>query len=145
MLVSPKKLSLRSLIGRSPRPGGVGIRVLWIAVSLAVIALAVIHLANIQQKKEERFSRKALEICEFGLMAYLQNLGEKPSWTGETPKTPYEGGWYSVKGARRQSGDTLMLRVESVGHIGSLSKKQQCTLRLSIVNGDSAWTRINAP
>ena len=123
-------------------PGGVGIRVVWILASLLLIAGAVVWLANNQQKNEERSGRKALEISEFGLMACLQNLGEKPSWTGETPKTPYDDGWYCVKASRYASGDTVMLRVESVGHFGPISKKQHCALRLSIVNKDSVWARV---
>jgi len=125
-------------------PGGVGIRVVWILASLLLIAGAIVWLANNQQKNEERSGRKALEISEFGLMACLQNLGEKPSWTGETPKTPYDDGWYCVKASRYVNGDTVMLRVESAGHFGPISKKQQCALRLSVVKGDSVWTRMGA-
>ena len=124
--------------------GGVGIRVLWIAASLFIIAGAVVWLVNNQQKNEERFFRKALEISEYGLLAVMQKLGETPSWVGDFPKAPYEDGWYTAKVSRYTSGDTVFLRVESVGHIGPVSKKQQCLLRLSIVNGDSAWIRTSA-
>jgi hypothetical protein len=124
--------------------GGVGIRVLWIVASLFVIAGAVVWLANNQQKNEERFYRKALEISEYGLLAVMQKLGETPSWVGDFPKTPYEDGWYAAKVSRNTSSDTVFLRVESVGHIGPVSKKQQCVLKLSVVNGDSTWTRTSA-
>lgn len=124
--------------------GGVGIRVLWIVASLFIIAGAVVWLVNNQQKNEERFFRKALEISEYGLMAVMQKLGEKPSWAGDCPKTPCEDGWYTAKVLRYTSGDTVFLRVESIGHIGPVSKKQQCVLRLSIVKGDSAWIRTSA-
>ena len=121
------------------------LRVVWILASLLLIAGAIVWLANNQQKNEERVqAEKALEISEFGLMACLQNLGEKPSWTGETPKTPYDDGWYCVKASRYVNGDTVMLRVESAGHFGPISKKQQCALRLSVVKGDSVWTRMGA-
>jgi hypothetical protein len=124
--------------------GGVGIRVLWIVASLFVIAGAVLWLVNNQQKNEERFFRKALEISDYGLMAVMQKLGEMPSWVGDCPKTPYEDGWYTAKVSRYTGGDTVFLRVESVGHIGPVLKKQQCVLRLSIVKGDSAWIRTSA-
>jgi hypothetical protein len=124
--------------------GGVGIRILWIAASLFIIAGAVVWLVNNQQKNEERFFRKAQEISEYGLMAVMQKLGETPSWVGDCPKVPYEDGWYAAKVSRYKDGDTVFLRVESVGHIGPVFKKQQCVMRLSIINGDSAWIRTSA-
>ena len=112
--------------------------------SLFIIAGAIVWLVNNQQKNEERFFRKALEISEYGLMAVMQKLGETPSWVGDCPKTPYENGWYTAQASRYSSRDTVFLRVESVGHIGPVSKKQRCVLRLTIINGDSAWIRTSA-
>jgi len=125
--------------------GGVGIRVLWICLSLGVIAGAVVWLLNSQQKNEERYSRKAMEISEYGLLRVMEKLGEKPSWNSGFSKTAYEGGWYSAKVYPRVKGDTVMLAVESVGRIGAVSKKQECLLVLSHVNGDSVWIRTAAP
>lgn len=112
--------------------------------SLFIIAGAVVWLVNNQQKNEERFFRKALEISEYSLLAVMLKLGETPSWVGDFPKTVYENGWYTAKVSRYASGDTVFLRVESVGHIGPVSKTLQSVLRLSIVKGDSTWIRTSA-
>jgi hypothetical protein len=130
----------------APRPapgssGGVGVRILWIVLSLAVIAAAIGLLFGTQQKDQERYSRKAMEINEYGLMCVLETLDKKPSWTGGFSKIPYEGGWYSAKLARRQNGDTVFCAVETLGHMGGVSRRSECLLKLSVVNGDSAWTR----
>jgi hypothetical protein len=127
------------------RAGGVGIRVLWICLSLSVIAGAMAGLFNFQQKNEERNSRKAMEISEYGFFRVMEKLSEKPSWNAGFPKTPYEGGWYWAKVIPRVKGDTVFLSVESVGRMGGVSKKQECLLRHSVVNGDSVWVRTSAP
>ena len=121
--------------------GGVAMRVVLICFSLAVIAGCVVWLLNSQQKNEERYSRKAMEISEYGLLRVLEKLGQNPSWNAGFSKTAYEGGWYSAKMVEHLKGDTLMLAVESVGRIGTVSKKQECMLKLSIVNGDSIWAK----
>jgi len=121
--------------------GGVGIRILWIIVSLFIIASAIVALLGSQQRSAEKYSRKAMEISDYGLMCVLETLGKKPSWTGEFSKIPYGGGWYSAKLFRRVKGDTVLCMVETIGRIGAVSKKSECLLQLSIINGDSAWSR----
>jgi uncharacterized protein YneF (UPF0154 family) len=121
--------------------GGVGIRILWIILSLIIIALAIGYFLGTQQKNQERYSRKAMEISEYGLMCVLETLEKKPSWTEGFAKIPSEGGWYSTKLSRRQKGDTTLCAIEAIGHIGGVSKRSECLLRLSIVNGDSTWTK----
>lgn len=130
---------------RGAAPGGIAIRVMLICLSLAAITGSVVYLLNSQQKNEERYSRKAMEISEYGLMRVLEKLGHDPSWHGGFPKTSYEGGWYNAKMAPRVKGDTVMLAVESVGHMGTVSKKQECLLVLSVVNGDSVWAKVATP
>jgi hypothetical protein len=129
-----------------PRPtfgagGGVGIRILWIVLSLAVVAAAMGMFIGTQQKSQERYSRKAMEISEYGLMCALEALDKKPSWTAGFSKIPYQDGWYSAKLARRLKGDSVFCAIEAVGHMGGVSRKSECTLQLSIINGDSSWTR----
>lgn len=121
--------------------GGVGIRILWIILSLCIIASAIAVLLGTQQKNQERYSRKATEISEYGLMCALETLGKKPSWTGGFTKMPYEGGWYSATLVRRKKSDTVFCVVEAIGHMGAVSKKSECLVELSFVNGDSVWTR----
>ncbi len=136
----------KSVIGRRKhlsRNGGVGIRIVWIIISLCIIATAIVLLFHVHQNDEERNIRKAMEISEYGLLNVLELLGTKPSWTEGFSKTSYNGGWYSAKLTRREKGDTVLLYVETTGHIGTVSKKQECVLRLTIMENDSSWVRCN--
>jgi hypothetical protein len=126
---------------RPPTKGGVGIRIVWILLSLLVITLAIVLLLSNLQQRQERYSRKAMEISEYGLMCVLETLGKLPSWTGGFLKVPYDDGWYSAKLIPRVKGDTVLCLVQAEGHSGTVSKKSECLLQLSIVNGDSSWTR----
>jgi hypothetical protein len=140
-----KTLGIKRLISNdliSPSYGGIGSRMFLILLSLFIIAAAIIVLLANQQKNEEKYSRKAMEITEYGMLCILETLGKKPSWVDGFPKTSYEKGWYSAKISRHSKGDTVFCTVETIGHIGNISKKQECLLRLSIVNGDSVWIRI---
>jgi hypothetical protein len=124
--------------------GGVGFRVLWIIVSVVVFGLAIVFLLSTHQNNQERYSRKALEISEYGLMCVLETLGKKPSWNEGFSKIPYEDGWFSASLVRHVKGDSLMCAVEATGHIGNVSNKSECLLKLSIVKGDSTWARSPA-
>ncbi len=121
--------------------GGVGFRVLLLIVSVVVIAAAIVFLLSTHQKNQERYSRKALEISEYGLMCVLETLGKKPSWTEGFTKIPYDDGWFSAKLLRHAKGDTLFCAVEATGHIGNVAKNSECLLKLSVANGDSTWAR----
>jgi hypothetical protein len=125
---------------RSQR-GGVGIRILWIAVSVAVVALAIFWFLNKGQQDQEIINRKAVEISEYGLLMALDRLKDSPSWCEGLPKTEYESGWYTVS-VRRQAGkDTTFLVVDAVGHAGPVARKQGCILRLEKSGNDSVWVR----
>jgi hypothetical protein len=124
--------------------GGVALRMILILLNVVLITGAVAVFLNFQQKNQERNSRKALEISEYGLLRVMERLGEKPSLNSGFPKTPYDGGWYSARLIPGIKGDTLLMSVEVIGHIGFISRKQQYRLKLSVVNGDSSWVRALA-
>ncbi len=117
--------------------GGLGLRIVMIVVSLAVVAAAISVFLVRGQSDQEVLNRKASEICEYGLLQTLAHLKEHPSWAGKLPRADYEGGWYTSSAKIRRSADTSYLDVESTGHIGSVSRKQGCMLRLT----DSGWVR----
>jgi hypothetical protein len=126
----------------SQSSGGVGIRLVWIIVSLIVIAVAIVFLLNHHQANQQRYTRKATEISEYGLMCVLETLGKNPSWNEGFSKIPYEdGGWFSAKLTRQVINDTVFCAVEATGHIGNATKKSECLLQLSVVKGDSSWAR----
>jgi hypothetical protein len=117
--------------------GGVGLRIVLILASLVVVAGAISWFLVSGQSDEAVLNRKASEICEFGLLQALAHLKDNPSWTGKLPRSEYEGGWFTATAKARKSGDTSYLDVESAGRIGSVSRKQDCVLRLT----DSGWVR----
>jgi len=117
--------------------GGVGLRIVLILASLVVVAGAISWFLVSGQSDEAVLNRKASEICEYGLLQALAHLKDNPSWTGKLPRSEYEGGWFTATAKARKSGDTSYLDVESAGRIGSVSRKQDCVLRLT----DSGWVR----
>ena len=117
--------------------GGTGLRIILIVASLAIVAAAISWFLISGQSNEAVQNRKASEICEYGLLQALARLKENPSWAGILPRAEYEGGWYTAEAKVRKSGGVSYLDVESVGHIGSVLRKQECVLRLT----DSGWVR----
>jgi hypothetical protein len=121
--------------------GGVGARIIIMIASLAVVAAAIFWFLDSRQTNQETLNRKAVEISEFGLLQALARLKENPSWIGTLPQTDYEGGWYAATAVSRKSADTTFIEVVSQGHIGSVSRKQDCVLRLVVTGNDSLWIR----
>jgi hypothetical protein len=121
--------------------GGVGVRIVLIGATLAVVGAAIFWFLDSRQKNLEVLNRKAVEIGDYGLLQALARVKDNPSWTGKMPQTDYEGGWYAATAKSRMNADTAFLDVESVGHIGSISRKQECTLRLFMNASDSIWVR----
>jgi hypothetical protein len=135
MLLRPFSSSIRNELG------GVGIRILWIAITVAIVAAAIFWFLNKGQQDQEVFNRKAVEISEYGMLMALDRLKDSPSWCDGLPKTEYEGGWYTVT-VRRQAGkDTTFLVVDATGHAGPVARKQGCILRLEKNGNDSVWVR----
>jgi hypothetical protein len=126
---------------RSKEFGGVGIRILWIAATVAIVALAIFWFLDKGQQDQEILNRKAVETGEFGLMMALERLKDNPSWNEGLPRTEYESGWYTVTVKRQVSNDTTFLVVESVGHAGQVARRQGCVLRLEKNGKDSVWVR----
>lgn len=123
--------------------GGVGIRIIIIVATLAIVATAIFLFLNSRQKDQEMYNRKATEISDYGLQQVFEQLKNRPSWTGNIPQTEYEDGWFTAKAKRKKSTDASILEVESVGRIGSVSRKQECVLRLTVNGRDSIWVRQN--
>jgi hypothetical protein len=121
--------------------GGIGVRIVYIVATLAVVAGAIFWVLDTRQKDQEKLNRKATEISEYGLLGALGQLKDNPSWQEGIKRTVYENGWYSTTVQRQTKQDTSLLVVEATGHIGSVTKKQQCVLRLVVSGKDSVWIR----
>jgi hypothetical protein len=121
--------------------GGIGVRIVYIVATLAVVAGAIFWVLDTRQKDQEKLNRKATEISEYGLLAALGRLKDNPSWQEGIARTEYEDGWYATTVQRQTKQDTSLLVVEATGHRGSVTKKQQCVLRLVVSGRDSVWIR----
>jgi hypothetical protein len=125
----------------STESGGVGLRIIWIAATLVVVAAAILWFLDKGQENQEILNRKAVEISEYGLLMALDRVKDSPSWCEGLARTDYENGWYAVSVRRQDGKDTTFLVVESVGHAGQVARKQGCILRLEKKNNDSVWVR----
>ncbi len=122
---------------RLSQTGGVGVRIVLLVATLALVAAAISWFLLSGQSNEAVLNRKASEICEYGLLQALAHLKENPTWVGKLPLAEYEGGSYSASAKMRKIADTSFLDVESAARIGPVSRKQGCVLRLT----DSGWVR----
>jgi hypothetical protein len=98
--------------------GGVGIRALLAIFSLLIIGAAIAFMLKTAQQQQQENHRKAEQIGLFGMQTALEKVGVDPSWTGGFDRVPYDGGWYSVSLRRFKQQDTMMLELNSEGHIG---------------------------
>ena len=126
---------------RKGRHGGVGIRIVFALTTLVVIAALIgLFLHNYQQQVKENH-RNASRISEYGLQVALERLSAEPSWTAGLPRTPYNGGWYTVSLRFIRKNDTATVRVTSEGRKGSASDSRECLLGLVVEGNDSLWVQ----
>jgi hypothetical protein len=123
--------------------GGITFRVvIAFGTLLLIFAIIFVLLQSFQQQGPESH-RKALAISEYGLLETLQKIHENASLIKSTGKNQYEDGWYRIKTAQFKKNDTLFLTIISEGHVGSISEKRKCILRLDTLEGDSSWVRLD--
>jgi type II secretory pathway component PulK len=123
------------------KDGGIKIRIAIVIITFLAVAAAIFLFLDIRQKNQETNIRKALEISEMGLQVALMRIRNEPSFSGIIPKTECEKGWYKIKITRDEKKDTTVFKIESLGHIGFISRKQECILLLVINQQDSMWIR----
>ncbi|MCX7726753.1 MAG: hypothetical protein N2053_07875 [Chitinispirillaceae bacterium] len=133
------KIEKSFLISQS---GGMRVRIVIVLVTLCIVGVAVLGLLNYYSQKMQKDYRRALLICEYGLMEGLQRLQENPSTTRiEIGKTQYKDGWYRVYSKKETKNDTVFLTLTAEGNAGFATEKRECILRMSIVNDDTVWVR----
>lgn len=125
---------------RSDQSGGFLLHVIVIAATLAVVAVMVVVLVRSHQRNQEMHRRKALRICEDGLMVAMERLQQAPSWRGGIPKTSHREGWYRVT-VEERSDSVPKLMVTATGHSAGVQRRQESLLRLYIDSGDSVWVQ----
>jgi len=120
--------------------GGLAVHVAVTVTTLAAVAVLVVFLVRHQQHSQQEHRRKALRICEDGLIVALERLQQEPSWREGIARTEHRDGWYAVA-VSSASGDPPGLEVVAQGHSGGVERRQLCTLRLVVDKGDSMWVQ----
>ncbi|MBN1604670.1 MAG: hypothetical protein JW915_23880 [Chitinispirillaceae bacterium] len=122
--------------------GGVILRIVIISATLLLIGITVVFLLKNFRNREEINGRKAMSISEYGLLQAMQKLNEQPGWRDGFNHIRFEDGWYSVTLKDEYSGDTLFLKVESNGQIGSIVDQRTVTLRRIVTGTDTIWNHF---
>jgi hypothetical protein len=121
--------------------GGVGIRLLFVAITLILIGVSIGYFLFDSQQRLKDNHRKAGRISEYGLQSALEEITMHPSWRQGFEKTPYDGGWYTVQLKESRVNDTLVLAVVAESHLDNASDRRECLLALSINGSDSTWVQ----
>jgi len=119
--------------------GGLRTHVIIIAATLLILAGVVFALIRFQSNSQAVNRRKAMQICEDGLMTALQYLSEQPSWRDGFGKTEHDGGWYQVTVVQVNGAQPSQLKLEAQGWSKGVSRKLMYSLSLSVEKGDSVW------
>jgi hypothetical protein len=130
-MLSPSRLSSRT--------GGVRVRILFVVITLIGVGVSISLLLRQQQSEHQSNSARALVISEYGLQLSLEKLQDSPSWQAGFPQTTYNKGSYTVTMTRQTTGDSVHLRIESVGRSGQESRLKVINLVLVVGDGDSMW------
>jgi hypothetical protein len=131
----PRKLLFTS------QGGGVLLRAVIVFVTLCIVGGAIYILLHQIGQKQQIYHRKALAICEYGLMVALQRVQTGPFVPGDIPKTEYNEGWYTVSFDRHVQHDTVFLAIRAEGRVGAAAERRECILRQDIRGQDTSWIR----
>ncbi len=131
----------RRLHGRRER-GGLAIHVAVTATTLLVLVVAVFAVVRSYQRNQVVHRRKALQVCEDGLMAALEQLSQTPSWREGIARTEHGGGWYEVSVSEVDEVAPPRIEILATGTSGGVTRRQTSTLELQVAEGDSAWVQV---
>jgi hypothetical protein len=121
--------------------GGVSLRILFAAVTLAAVGFLVVLLLTRKNESQKFHYGNALTIAEYGMSEALMKLGQDFKWQEGFLGMKYNHGTYTVTITHRTQGDTLFSDVESTGKSGAAHRKKNIVLRMNVSpQGDSAWT-----
>jgi hypothetical protein len=158
MLMADTKYKHKAL-GTRGVSGGVALRVVLCAVSLAILGGAIVTLmGTFKERKADDYNR-AERKCDSGLQEAFIRLNPEgsqdlnwlrvafarvsgaPGGSEEFKGEPDEDGAnFSVVLKRENRGDTLLFRIVSTGTSGSVTQVQERTYRLEISEeNDSVW------
>lgn len=121
--------------------GGVLVRIVLLILSLGIIGTLILWQFRNSQEQYARNHRKAMEISEYGLMTALGHLHANPSWREGIKREDYNDGWYSVSLEETNDNAKVMVKIRSLGHMGSLMDTKECILELKVQGAESTWVR----
>ena len=121
--------------------GGVLLRTAIVIMTLCIVGGAIYMLLHQIGQKQQIDHRKALAICEYGLMVALQKVQTGPYVPGDIPKTEYNEGWYTVSFNKNVQHDTVFLAIRAEGRAGTAAERRECILRQDIRGQDTSWIR----
>jgi hypothetical protein len=121
--------------------GGVRIRILVALLTLIAVGTMLGLVLKNHQRTLRINHRKAQEVSDFGLQQAMMRLHGNPDWNEGIPRTEYDGGWFEVSLARRNSGDTLFLTVAVTGGSGSVVRNQVIELFRLANERETHWHR----
>ena len=107
--------------------------------TLLILAGVVYAVVRSHSHSQAENRRKAMQICEDGLMVALQCISEQPSWRNGFTRTEHEDGWYEVTVKQVDGVQPSQLHLEALGWSAGVTRKLTYSLSLSIENGDSVW------
>ena len=126
--------------GRNTR-GGLTVHVAMTAATILALVIVVFLVVRSYQHRQVEHRRKALQVCEDGLMMALQRLGEDPSWREGIERSGHGAGFYEVQIREISDASAPRLEITAHGQSGSALRKQTSILELQILQGDSVWVQ----
>lgn len=121
--------------------GGVIFRTVIVFLTLCIVGGAIYALLHQIGQKQQIYHRKALAICEYGLMVALQRVQTGTFVFSDIPKTEYDDGWYAVSFNKHVKHDTVFLAIRAKGRFGTAAERRECVLRQVINGQDTSWVR----
>ncbi|MDG5814353.1 hypothetical protein QA601_04640 [Chitinispirillales bacterium ANBcel5] len=140
--IKSKKKKLVNIVACS---GGIWFRVFLLFLTLGFVWGSISFVIDTVTVHQEQNYRRAVIISEYGLQKALQQLGTNPSWREGFKKSRYSEsakGWYEVNLDQVVKEDSLLVKIESIGGVGTSQSVKRWVLGLLVENGDSSWVPV---
>lgn len=125
----------------SSNRGGIGIRVIFVLITLVVVGICVYSLLEVQKESIRRNHRIAAELSDLGLQQALEANAEivqtDPRRFAPVPRTTAQNGWYEVAVTLAQVDSVMNISLLATGVSGSEKVVQTRMVRLTRRGSDS--------
>ena len=124
--------------------GGIGIRVLFVFVTLAVVGVCVYSLLEVQRSNIRQNHRIAAERSDQGLQVVMESNADvvrvDPMRFAGVPRTAAPDGWYEVTVSASRADSVVNIRIAATGVCGSEKVVQERSVTLTRRGSDSTAT-----